>query len=158
MISASSRPPSSTSSCGGRPPPAGPGRGGAGAGRQVMPIRTVCDIFYHAVDTYRKAEHLRYKKDGSWRAISSDALRAAVEELSMGLRDLGVVKGDKVAILSENRPEWAFADLATLALGAEDAPIYSTLTPAQVLYIVNDSESQVLFVSNAAQAAKVVEV
>ncbi len=123
-----------------------------------MPIRTVCDIFYHAVDTYRKAEHLRYKKDGSWRAISSDALRAAVEELSMGLRDLGVVKGDKVAILSENRPEWAFADLATLALGAADAPIYSTLTPAQVLYILNDSESKVLFVSNAAQAAKVVEV
>src|SRR5712691_3942997 len=123
-----------------------------------MPIRTVCDIFYHSVDTYRKAEHLQYKKDGAWRAVSSGEFRRAVEELAMGLSDLGVAKGDTVAILAENRPEWAYADLATLALGAADAPIYSTLTPAQVLYILNDSESKVLFVSNAAQAAKVAEV
>ncbi|HEX9204194.1 MAG TPA: AMP-binding protein, partial [Vicinamibacteria bacterium] len=79
-----------------------------------MPIRTVCDIFYHSVDTYRKAEHLKYKRDGAWRAISSGEFRSAVEELSMGLSDLGVAKGDTVAILAENRPEWAFADLATL--------------------------------------------
>jgi long-chain acyl-CoA synthetase len=123
-----------------------------------MAIRTVCDIFYHSVDTFRKAEHLKYKKDGTWRVISSEELKAAVEEVSMGLRALGVDKGDKVAILSENRPEWAIADLATLAIGAADAPVYSTLTPAQVLYILNDSESKVVFVSNAAQAAKVAEV
>ena len=123
-----------------------------------MAIRTVCDIFYHSVDTFRKAEHLKYKKDGTWRPISSEDLRTAVEEVSMGLRVLGVEKGDKVAILSENRPEWAIADLATLAIGAVDAPVYSTLTPAQVLYILNDSESKVVFVSNAAQAAKVAEV
>src|SRR5262245_42271014 len=104
-----------------------------------MAIRTVSDIFYHSVDTFRKAEHLKYKKDGTWRAISSDELRTAVEELSMGLRALGVEKGDKVGILSENRPEWAMADFATLAVGAADAPIYSTLTPAQILYILNDS-------------------
>jgi long-chain acyl-CoA synthetase len=123
-----------------------------------MAIRTVCDIFYHSVDTFRKAEHLKYKKDGIWRVISSEELRTAVEEVSMGLRALGVDKGDKVAILSENRPEWAIADLATLAIGAADAPVYSTLTPAQVLYILNDSESKVVFVSNAVQAAKVAEV
>ena len=109
-----------------------------------MAIRTVCDIFYHSVDTFRKAEHLKYKKDGAWRAISSAELRSAVEELSLGLRALGVEKGDKVAILSENRPEWAFADLATLALGAADVPVYATLTPAQVLYILNDSEAKVV--------------
>jgi long-chain acyl-CoA synthetase len=120
--------------------------------------RTVCDLFYHSVDTYGKKEHLKYKRDGAWRAISSDEFRTAVEELSLGLRDLGIAKGDKVAILSENRPEWAFADLATLCAGATDVPVYATLTPAQVLYILNDSESKVVFVSNAAQAAKVSEV
>ena len=123
-----------------------------------MAPRTVCDLFYHSVDTFRKAEHLKYKKDGTWRAISSGEFKAAVEELSLGLRALGVEKGDKVAILSENRPEWAFADLATLCAGAADAPVYATLTPAQVLYILNDSESKVVFVSNAAQAGKVAEV
>ncbi len=123
-----------------------------------MEVRTLCDIFYRSIDTYKKPEQLRYKKDGVWRAISSDEFRRTVEELSLGLRALGIEKGDKVAILSENRPEWAFADLASLLAGAVDAPIYSTLTPQQVLYILNDSEAKAAFVSNAAQAAKVNEV
>jgi long-chain acyl-CoA synthetase len=123
-----------------------------------MAIQTVCDLFYRSVDTYRKPEHLKYKRDGAWRAVSSEELRAAVEEIAMGLRTLGVSRGDKVAIVSENRPEWAFADLATLCTGAADATIYPTLTAAQVLYILDDSESKVVFVSNAAQAAKVAEV
>src|SRR5512139_166201 len=106
-----------------------------------MAVQTVCELFYRSVDTYRKPEHLKYRKDGAWHAISSDELRAAVEEISMGLRALGVLPGDKVAILSENRPEWAFADLATLCTGAADATIYPTLTAAQVLYILDDSES-----------------
>ncbi len=123
-----------------------------------MAIQTICDIFYRSVDTYRKPEHLKHKKDGAWRAISSEELRRAVEEISMGLRSLGIGKGDKVAILSENRPEWAFADLAVLCAGAADATIYATLTPAQVLYILADSESRAVFVSTTAQAAKVAEV
>ena len=63
-----------------------------------------------------------------------------------------------MAILSENRPEWAFADLATLAAAAVDVPIYPSSTPAQVLYILKDSGAKVVFVSSAAQAAKVAEV
>jgi len=122
-----------------------------------MAIQTVCDVFYHSVDTYRKPEHLKYKKDGAWRAISSEELRAAVEETSMGLRALGIGKGDKVAILSENRPEWAIGDLATLCAGAADATIYATLTAPAVQYILADSEAKAVFVSNAAQAAKVAE-
>jgi len=123
-----------------------------------MAIQTICDIFYRSVDTFRKPEHLKFKKDGAWRAVSSEELRAAVEETSMGLRALGVGKGDTVALLSENRPEWAIADLATLCAGAADATIYATLTAPQVQYILADSESKVVFVSNAAQAAKVAEV
>jgi long-chain acyl-CoA synthetase len=123
-----------------------------------MSFSTLTELFYHSVDTFRKPDHLRFKKDGSWRDISSDEFRRAVEELSMGLRSLGVEKGDRVAILAENRPEWAFADLATLCAAAIDAPIYATLPPNQVLYILNDSEAKVVFVSNAAQARKVAEV
>jgi long-chain acyl-CoA synthetase len=122
-----------------------------------MAVQTVCDIFYHSVDTCRKAEHLKYRREGTWRAISSQGLKAAVEEISMGLRTLGIDKGDKVAILSENRPEWAMADLAILCAGAADAPIYSTLTPPQVLYILSDSGAKAVFVSTAEQAAKVTQ-
>ena len=123
-----------------------------------MEIRTLCDLFYHSVDTHRKDDHLRYKKDGSWTSIGSDEFRRIVEELSMGLRALGLEKGDRVSILAENRPEWAFADLATLTAAAVDAPIYSTLTPPQVLYILNDSAAKFVVVSNALQAKKIAEV
>jgi len=123
-----------------------------------MEIRTLCDIFYHSVETFRKPEHLSYKKDGAWTPISSDAFLTAVEELSMGLRSLGIEKGDRIAILSENRPEWAFADLASLCAAAVDVPIYSTLTPPQVLYILNDSGAKAVFVSTSTQLKKVQEV
>jgi long-chain acyl-CoA synthetase len=123
-----------------------------------MPTRTLCEIFYHSVETYRKPDHLKTKRDGTWRGISSEEFRRAVEELSMGLRALGVEKGDRVALLSENRPEWAYADLATLCAGAADAPIYPNLPAAQVLYVLNDSQAKVALVSTPAQARKLAEV
>jgi long-chain acyl-CoA synthetase len=122
-----------------------------------MAIQTICDIFRKSIG-YGKSEHLLARRDGAWRATSSADLERAVEEISMGLRALGVEKGDRVAILSENRPEWAFADLATLCAGAVDVPVYATLTPPQVEYVLNDSEAKVAFVSTPAQAAKVAEV
>jgi long-chain acyl-CoA synthetase len=123
-----------------------------------MAIRTVCDIFYHSVETHRKTEHLKHRRDGAWHAISSKEFLAAVEEVSAGLSALGVGKGDRVAILSENRPEWAFSDLATLCAGAADVPIYPTLTAPQVQYILLDSGAKVVLVSTSGQASKVAEV
>jgi long-chain acyl-CoA synthetase len=123
-----------------------------------MPIETVCQIFYRSVDEYRKAEHLKYRTPEGWKGISSDEFRTAVEETSMGLRGLGVDRDDKVAIFSENRPEWAFADLATLCAGAADVPIYATLTSPQVAYVLKDSGAKVVFVSTPALAAKIAEV
>ena len=122
-----------------------------------MTTQTLPDLFYRSVDGFRKPEHLRCKRDGVWRATSSDEFRAAVEETALGLVGLGIGSGDHVAILSENRPEWAFADFATLALGAADVPIYPSLTAAQVRYILRDSRAKAVFVSTPAQAAKLAE-
>jgi long-chain acyl-CoA synthetase len=123
-----------------------------------MAIQTLAELFYASVDGFRKREHLRFKRDGAWRAASSEELRAAAEEIALGLAVLGVSKGDRVAILSENRPEWAFADFGTLLLGAADVPIYPSLTPAQVRYLLKDSGSKAVFVSTPLQAAKLAEV
>jgi long-chain acyl-CoA synthetase len=123
-----------------------------------MEIRTLCDLFYYSVDTFKKPDHLRFKQGGAWHDVASEEFRRIAEELSMGLRALGLEPGDRVAILSENRPEWAYADIATLLAAAVDSPIYATLTPPQVLYILKDSEAKVIFVSNALQASKVAEV
>jgi long-chain acyl-CoA synthetase len=124
----------------------------------VNELRTLCDVFYYSVDTFRKPDHLRVRREGAWRDISSDEYRRAAEEISMGLRGLGVGRGDRVAILSENRPEWAYADIGSLLTGAVDVPIYPTLSPPQILYILNDSGSTVIVVSNAEQAAKVAAI
>ena len=94
---------------------------------------TLCELFYRSVDTYNKSQHLKYKRAGAWHGISSDEFRRAMEELSLGLRALGLERGDRAALLSENRPAWAYADMATLCAGAIDVPIYPTLTAPQVL-------------------------
>jgi len=120
--------------------------------------RTLCDLFHDAVAEFAKPRHLLYKKDGTWRAFSSADFRRAVDELSVGLQALGLEPGDRVAILAENRPEWAFADLAALTAAAVDVPIYATLTAPQVFYILKDSQAKVAFVSGAAQAKKIADV
>ncbi|PYQ20709.1 MAG: long-chain fatty acid--CoA ligase, partial [Acidobacteria bacterium] len=113
---------------------------------------SLCDLFYRSVDTFRKPKHLEYKRGGGWRAVSSEEFRRAVEELSLGLAALGVEAGDRVALLSENRPEWAYTDMAALAARAADVPIYPTLTAPQVLYVLKDSEAKVVVVSTPDQA------
>jgi long-chain acyl-CoA synthetase len=123
-----------------------------------MSVETVCQIFYRSVDTWRKAEHLKYKTGGTWKSLSSEELRTAVEETSLGLRELGVGPGDRVAIISENRPEWAIVDFATLCAGAVDVPIYPTLTPQQMAYILRDSGAKVAVASTPVLALRIDEV
>jgi len=78
-----------------------------------------------------------------------------IRDLSLGLSSLGVSAGDRVAIMSESRPEWLIADLAILSLGAVTVPVYSTLTAPQTRYIVKDAGARVAFVSTAGQLEKV---
>jgi long-chain acyl-CoA synthetase len=124
----------------------------------TTPARTLCEIFYRSVEEHAKPDHLKVKRAGTWTDIGSAEVRRAVEEISMGLRALGVEKDDRVALLSENRPEWAYVDLATLCAAAADVPIYPNLLPAQVLYILNDSQARIACVSTAAQAGKIAAI
>ena len=101
---------------------------------------------------------LRAKREGRWTDISYRGLAEQVQDLSLGLRELGVRRGDRVAILSENRPEWAVTDYACLASRAADVPIYPTLPTRQAEYILRDSGASVVLVSNAAQLEKVLSV
>ena len=121
--------------------------------------RTLNELFFAAMDALAdRPAVLRRKNAGRWEAISGSALMARVQDVSLGLRDLGVGPCDRVAILSENRPEWAVADYACLALRAADVPIYPTLTAKQVAYILRDSGATTLFVSTKQQLGKVQEI
>ncbi len=108
---------------------------------------TLNELFNSAVDRYRESEFLRFKAGGAWRSLSFGDVGQRVRELALGLHDLGITAGDRVAIWSENRPEWNIADLAALAIGGVDVPIYATQSRSQVEYILADSAARAIFVS-----------
>src|SRR5277367_3892004 len=92
--------------------------------------------------------------DGAWKPITSNDLYGRVRALADVFRGWGLGKGDRVAILSENRWEWAVADFATLAIGGVDVPLYPTLTPEQIGYMLRDSGAKVAVVSSRDQYEK----
>ena len=120
---------------------------------------TLTQLFITTVDRHAGLPAaFRSKVGGAWVSITHREALERVQAISLGLRELGIKPGDKVAIVSENRPEWALTDYACLCARAADVPIYPTLTAKQTEYILRDSESVAVFCSTAAQVAKVLEV
>ena len=111
--------------------------------------KTLNELFNSAVDRLRDSEFLRFKRGGDWRSLTFGEVARRVRELALGLHSLGIRSGDRIAIWSENRPEWNLADLAALAIGSVDVPIYATQTRSQVEYILADSAARAIFVSPA---------
>src|SRR6267143_3904822 len=120
---------------------------------------TLNQLFFTAVDRHAVLPFaFRSKVAGAWVPITHRQTAERVQAISLGLRELGIKPGDKVAIVSENRPEWALTDYACLAARAADVPIYPTLTAKQTEYILRDSEAVAVCCSTADQVAKVLEV
>jgi len=121
-----------------------------------MTVRTIPELLWAAVRERPRPDCLAYREgNGPYVPVSSTQVLARVYDLSLGLRSLGIEPGDRVAILSENRYEWALADLAALACGAITVPIYPTLLTPAVEYILADCEPVAIFLSSPEQAAKV---
>ncbi|PYS72861.1 MAG: long-chain fatty acid--CoA ligase [Acidobacteria bacterium] len=95
-----------------------------------------------------KTDALNYKADGEWVNISAQTFVDRVKNVALGLAALGIRPGDRIALLSENRPEWSIADLAILSLGAINVPIYTTQAVDQIDYILADSGARAIFISN----------
>lgn len=109
---------------------------------------TINELFNFAVEKYREDELVRFKKAGEWQSLSYGEVARRVRELALGMYAAGFRRDDKIAIWSENRPEWNVADLAVLAIGAVDVPIYTTQSRQQLEYILNDSKTSAIFVSS----------
>jgi len=116
--------------------------------------RTLCDMFFDSVRDRSRPAAFLIKKDGVYRAVSSQQVADRVRAVACGLQQLGVRPGERIVILSENRLEWALADYATLCCGAIVVPIYATLQPAQTQAQVADSGAVLAFVSGHAQLEK----
>ena len=120
---------------------------------------TLISMFEEAIQHYGDKPALAHKPKGdTYQDISYTELGASVDAFSRGLHALGVEKEDRVALLSENRPEWAITDFGSLKVGAVTVPMFSTLTAAQVSYILKDSGSKVICVSTESQLKKVLSI
>ena len=119
---------------------------------------TLNQLFFEAVSKYNRPDALQVKTGGTYRPISHTEVADRVRHAARGLSSLGVRRGDCVAILSENRPEWAVADFACLTIGLTDVPIYPTLPADQIAYMLKDSGAVAIFVSNKTQAEKIREI
>jgi long-chain acyl-CoA synthetase len=116
---------------------------------------TLAQLFFQAVEGHDRPNALLAKIGGAYQPISHRTLADRVRHVAFGLRALGIPAGSRVAMLSENRPEWAIADYACLLDGIADVPIYPTLPAEQVTFILRDSGAVAIFVSTNEQAEKV---
>jgi long-chain acyl-CoA synthetase len=116
---------------------------------------TLPEVYERVARDYPKPDTLNYKRDGTWHSISAvDMLRRA-KDIALGLYSLGVREGDRVAIVSESCAEWVLADQGCLFVGAVTVPIYPTLTPPQVQYILEDCAPKVLFVETSGKLQEI---
>src|SRR5687768_18011722 len=119
--------------------------------------KTLTDIYTVTCSIDRPAI-MKYKSGGAWVDVTVSEFRDTVRWLATGLNDLGVKRGDRVAILSENRPEWTMSDFAILCAGAISVPVYPTLLGWQIEYILNDAGTVAVICSNQEQLDKILEI
>src|SRR5437868_15545182 len=110
-------------------------------------MSSIPGLLLEAIDRYPKPNAFQFKHNGQWTDLSTADFVARVEEVFHALQSLGIHAGDRVAILSENRVEWAICDYASQSLGAIVVPVYPTLAPAQVESILADCGARLIFVS-----------
>ncbi len=121
-------------------------------------VETISQLFLNTVKSYPKDALMLYKKDGEYTPVSTSDFEAGVKELSLGLQSLGLEKGDKLVIFSDNSPFWVMTDLANLCLGGITVPIYTSLMPEQVKYIIDNSDAKIVVCAGSELWAKVAAV
>jgi len=118
-------------------------------------VTTLAQLLVHSVASFPKPDFMLVKKGGVYTPISTQEFGDGVKHLALGLKALGFEPGQRLCLLSENRPAWTMTDFATLCAGGLTVPIYTTLVSEQVRYIIDDSDASVVVVSNADQWKKV---
>jgi len=121
-------------------------------------VTTLPELFFSQVAHLHDRVALRHKEYGIWKRVSWKEYGENVEKVAAGLMSLGLARGERVAILGDNRPEWLYCDLGTMAAGGVTCGVYPTSAPEQIAYVVGHSETRILFVENEEQVDKVLEI
>jgi len=120
--------------------------------------KTLADLLPLAAQTYGEMPAVRYKDGEQWVDRSFAEVLEIVRPLALGLAELGVVKGDRVSILGNTRPEWTYFDFAALSIGATVVPIYQTNSPEECRYVLENSDAKIVVVEDDEQLEKIREV
>src|SRR5689334_7284464 len=124
----------------------------------ILDLLTLNDLFLRAASKGDTTVVLTQAADHSWHPITSAQLYARVRVFAKALESWGIKKGDRVALISENRWEWAVTDFAALAIGAVGVPLFPTLTAEQTTYMLNDSGARIAVVSTKDQYEKLAAI
>src|SRR5580658_4061489 len=119
---------------------------------------TIADLIPRTAAEHAEHPAVRFKRGGAWHDVSYAELATIVQEIGLGLIDLGIEPGERVCILANTRPEWSYADLAATAAGAVVVPIYQTNSPEECLWVISDSAACAIVCENDEQLAKIAEI
>jgi long-chain acyl-CoA synthetase len=119
---------------------------------------TVADLIPRTAAEHAEDPAVRFKRDGAWHDVTYAELATIVQEIGLGLIDLGIEPGERVCILANTRPEWSYADLAATAAGTVVVPIYQTNSPEECLWVISDSGASTIVCENDEQLAKIAAI
>jgi long-chain acyl-CoA synthetase len=130
----------------------------ASATESTTGSHTIADLISRSAAERPEHVAVRYKKDGAWHDVTYRQTADIVEEIGLGLIDLGIEAGERVCILANTRPEWSYADMAITSVGAVVVPIYQTNSPEECLWVIADSGAIAIVCEDDAQLAKLEEI
>src|ERR1700676_5288253 len=119
---------------------------------------TIADLIPRAAAAYPDHTAVRYKRDGSWHDVTYADVANIVQEIGLGLIDLGIQPGERLCILGNTRPEWSYADMAATSAGAVVVPIYQTNSPEECLWVISDSDACAIVCEDDSQLAKIAAI
>jgi len=119
---------------------------------------TIADLISRSAAVRPEHVAVRYKQDGAWQDVTYKQVADIVEEIGLGLIDLGIEAGERVCILANTRPEWSYVDMAITSVGAVVVPIYQTNSPKECLWVISDSGAKAIVCEDETQLAKLAEI
>jgi long-chain acyl-CoA synthetase len=127
-------------------------------GSETIAGQTIAGLIPRAARERAGDVAMRYKRDGGWHDVTYTQLADVVQEIGLGLIDLGIEPGERFCILANTRPEWSYVDLAASSAGTVVVPIYQTNSPEECLWVISDSDACAIVCENEEQLAKIAAI
>src|SRR5271155_4266971 len=120
--------------------------------------QSIADLIPRTAAEHAGETAVRYKRDGAWLDVTYTELADVVQEIGLGLIDIGLQPGERICILANTRPDWSYVDMAATSAGAVVVPIYPTNSPEECLWVISDSGATTIVCENEEQCAKIAAI